>query len=438
MPVDSVHPMYAARSAQWKKCRDVFEGEDAIKHAGTRYLPKLKGQSAQDYRTYKDRALFYSILSKTVSSLTGLAATKAPEYDVPDSLKKQFDGSSQTAFDELYVLGLSELLLQSRVGIFIDFPAGGGEPYPSIYAAEDILNWRVDEDGKPTLVVLREMAENVSSSDEFETDLACVYRVLRLDSGKYIQEVYDEDLTLVDSIPYRAFDEIPFIAVHPFGIGFRDYKPQMLDIANINISHYRTSADLEHGRHFTGLPTPVIIGASTDVPMFIGSTKFLVIPNHQAKAQYLEFTGQGLQSLEKAMSEKMTLLASLSARLLDNSARGSEAAEAVKLRYSSESSSLATNVKAMEVAIRTAYRFLAQANREDPDSVKLTLSTQFMDSPMTAAELTALFNGLLGGAISVETLVYNLKRGQRMDPTRSDAEEVTAINQALNAARSKE
>lgn len=451
MPIDSVHPKYKLRLPQWQKCRDAFEGEDAIKERGSEYLPKLKGQSEDDYSTYKRRALFYSITAKSVSALVGMATSCESKKIYPDSMKQYFEDSLMIQFDEIFSVSLTETLLQSRCGILVDLPSDGGDPYPTIYSAEDIINWRTNESGEPTMVMLREVYDN--EIDEYQTESAIRYRELRLDDlGEYVQIIHESKRvsTLTSqstqtSIPPESFDsvitkptvsgvpmtEIPFYLVNPLGIGFADHKPLMLDIANINISHYMSSADLEHGRHFTGLPTPVIIGADSNKDLFIGSTKFLVIPDKGGNAKYLEFTGQGLQSLEKAMAEKQGQLASLSARLLDQSSRGSEAADAVKLRYSSETASLTTVVKSIRMALNLVYKTIAVMLKEDPSECSIVLGTDFMEAQLSAAEMNALFEGYIAGAISKESLVYNLRRGQRLDPNRSDDDEMKSIKEPL-------
>lgn len=431
-PVTTEHERYRARKKQWKKCRDAYEGEDQIKEAGVEYLPRLKGQADDDYKNYKARALFYSITSKSLASLVGMAISKAPKLTYPGSMDTYFTGVRPTQFGEIFSTCLSELLLQSRVGIFIDMPMGGGDPYPTTYIAEDIINWRVDEFGEPTMVVLRERYDRVI--DEYATESDYLYRELRLgEDGEYIQIIHygggDPSKTVKPTINGKALDRIPFIAVHPLGVGFVDQKPLMLDIANINISHYLSSADLEHGRHFTGLPTPVLIGGDADGDLYIGSTKFLVIPDKGGDAKYLEFTGQGLQSLEKAMSEKQSLLASMSARLMDNSSRGSEAAEAVKLRYMSETASLTTVVLALNTALNECYRLIAKILREDDNSIQIALDTDFMETQISASDMAALFDGYFKGAISKQTLVYNMRKGRRLDPSRTDEAEIDSIKE---------
>lgn len=431
MPIDSVHPKYKERAPQWRKCRDAFEGEDAIKAAGTLYLPKLKGQENDDYLAYKNRALFYSITSKSVSALVGMATSKEPKIEYPDSMKTYFNDSELVQFSEVYSMSLSEVLLMSRSGILVDMPETGGKPYPTVYQVEDIINWRTDETGKLTLVVLREIHE-VQGDDEYEVTQELRYRELRMVDGIYVQRLYNDKGDLIAQptpvIRGKPLEFIPFFVVNPVGTGFLDHKPLMLDIANINISHYLSSADLEHGRHFTGLPTPVVIGAESSTNLYIGSTKFLIIPDKGGDAKYLEFTGQGLQSLEKAMTEKQSLLASMSARLLDNSSRGSEAADAVKLRYMSETASLTTVVNAMSTTLNNVYKLIAEIIGEDRESFSLILDTDFMETMIDAPDMTALFEGYYKGLISKETLVYNLRKGKRLDPLRTDAQEIAAIN----------
>ena len=174
MPIDSQHPKYKDRYSQWTKCRDAFEGEDAIKLAGVKYLPKLKGQTDDDYMSYKNRALFYSITSKSVSALVGMATSKAPKLEYPDSMSVYFNDSRMIQFSEIYSNVLTEVLLQSRCGVLVDMPAEGGMPYPVVYKAEDIINWRLDAQGELQLVVVRESYDE--PIDDFEVEVSHRYR----------------------------------------------------------------------------------------------------------------------------------------------------------------------------------------------------------------------------------------------------------------------
>lgn len=424
-----VHPKYMSRVAQWIKCRDAYEGEDQIKSKGEKYLPRLTGQNDDEYSMYKRRALFYSITGKSLAALVGMAMSAGERISYPDGMAKYFEDVIPTQFTELMATVLHEVLLQSRVGIMIEAPQIGGLPYPVTYVAEDIVDWSEDATGRLSFVRLREEVENRSSLGEVE--IVEQYRELSLVNGVYTQSIKSnlDTYTVVPTFAGFELDYIPFYVVNPVGLGFKDIKPMMLDIANINVSHYMSSADLEHGRHFTGLPTPVILGGEVNGPLHIGSTKFLVIPTKGSDAKYLEFTGLGLASLEKALSEKQGLLASMSARLLDNSSRGSEAAEAVKLRYSSETASLKTVVEAANKCVNIVYKKIAEMLREDPDEVSIVLGTDFMESYLSPAEMSTLFDGYFNGGVSAETLVYNMRKGRRLDPLSTDSDVIIQLNQ---------
>lgn len=429
----SNHPKYTYRLNQWVKCRDAYEGEDRIKSKGEKYLPRLSGQSDEDYKRYLYRALFYSITSKSLSALTGMALTADRKLEYPERMERYFKGHGPNRFNEVLSMAIGEVLLQGRIGMLIDSPSTG-DPYVAVYKAEDIINWRTNDQGEPTFVMLKEEYEN-DLGDGYSFDLEIRYIELRLDNGVYKQTIYEsgeQGKTITPTFSGNTLNYIPFVVAHPQGVGFVDCKPPMLDIANINISHYLSSADLEHGRHFTGLPTPVVTGCEINTPLHIGSTRFIVLPDKGSTANYLEFTGQGLQSLEKAMAEKQSLLASMSARLMDNNSRGSEAAEAVKLRYSSETASLRSVVEAVNMALQYVYSNIATMIRENGSDVSIILGTEFMETYMSPTEMTALFDGYINGAIGIETLVFNLRKGRRLNPLTDDEKIISELKSIAN------
>ena len=433
MPVNSHHPEYDLRIKDWKMCRDAFEGEAAIKQGGTAYLPKASGLSNDEYKAYKERALFYSITNKTVSALAGMATAKQATLKYADLLKPYFADAGGVQFHELYSKSISETLLMGRFGILADRD-GSNAPYFALYTVESIINWSHGQDGKLTQLVLSESYVEVDKNDKFQRLVKTRYRVLELIDGIYTQTLYtDADMASgVKIVPKnygKPMNYIPFTVINPFGLGFDNSKPPMLDIVSINISHYRSSADLEHGRHFTALPTPVVSGVDGGTQLKIGSMTAWVLPDHTARAYYLEFTGVGLGSLEKALTEKQSQLASLSARLLDNSKRGSEAADTVRLRYVSETASLSTVVLAVEAGLNEVYRNICALLDINPD-VSIALDKEFLDGRVSGTEVQKFVQSYIDGGMSKETLVFNLRRGDVISPSRSDEEEIASLVKA--------
>lgn len=426
------HPTYLHMKVDYEQIRDCFNGERAVKAAGIRYLPKLKNQTDEDYRNYIGRALFFPITGKTCSSMVGLATVKPPETSYPAEMKPYFvDTEGGFQFTEFYTSVLGEVILMGRHGVLIDAKPNGQLHFVQ-YNAENIINWRTDANGVLTMVLLRECIE-VPGADQFETVTETQFRHCFIDSaGVYTVEVLDEDLAL-KSGPIRpiftgsAIDFIPFIAFGATGVHMAPDKPPMLDISSINISHYLTSADLEWGRHIVGLPTPVATGVESSTSLHIGGTRAWILPPAEAKAFYLEFQGQGLQSLEKAMTDKVSLMASISARLIDNSTRGSEAAETVRLRYLNESASLLHIITAVEAGMTLGYSMLARLMKAVGE-VTLKFNREVIGVGITFKDLKPLIEGFLEGAVSKETLIYNMRRLDAISPHRTDEEEAAAIS----------
>src|ERR1041385_8582800 len=84
MPVNSTHPDYDANVASWLRARDVISGEDAVKAAGTRYLPRLDSQNDDEYAAYKARASFFNATARTAEGYLGLVFRRPLFVKLPE------------------------------------------------------------------------------------------------------------------------------------------------------------------------------------------------------------------------------------------------------------------------------------------------------------------------------------------------------------------
>src|SRR3974390_3393725 len=85
MQVSSMHPDYDAAAAQWRRARDVIAGEDAVKAAGEKYLPRLDSQSEEEYAAYKARASFFGATARTLEEYLDLSFRRAPIPALPST-----------------------------------------------------------------------------------------------------------------------------------------------------------------------------------------------------------------------------------------------------------------------------------------------------------------------------------------------------------------
>ena len=106
MSVSTTHPEYDLYAPKWRKVRVSIAGEEAVKEAGSEFLPILIGQTSEGYNGYKMRAMFYGASARTVQGLTGAIFRKPPEVLFPKS-KLDFLahlGRSRESLDEMGAL----------------------------------------------------------------------------------------------------------------------------------------------------------------------------------------------------------------------------------------------------------------------------------------------------------------------------------------------
>jgi hypothetical protein len=432
---------------RWKRCRDCFEGSDAIKAASTLYLPVLEGWNQQgiEYQNYLKRAMFYPAFERTVAGMAGMVLRKPAAINAPPEVTDQADDLTllHQALPDVAQVGLQEVLVTGRCGILVDWAANeqdlaASRPYWAIYPAESVINyrWSIDH-GMPRLdlLVLQETIDAADPENPYQSKPTLQYReFVRTPSGvqAFIWQQRQSEgggdtkfvRTGAENLKQGAnpLTEIPFVLIGPRGLTPAIEKPPLLDLADLSLSHYRTSADLEHGRHFTALPTPWITGwQQTGGPMKIGSGEAWIIPSADAKVGMLEFTGQGLGALEKALDQKEKAMAVVGARMLEQQAREREAAETVRLRHSGEHAVLASIAHAVSLGLTVAMRYhaawLGTTDKQALDQIEVALNTDFFENRLSAQEVTALVQAWQAGSISGETLYWNLQRGEWARPT---------------------
>ena len=408
--IESRHPQYKSLVQQWKRCRNCYQGEDAVKAQGTDYLPKLSRQSDDSYFAYRQRASFFNAVKRTVDGLTGAVMRLNPVIENGnDEWTKDITGTGVHLNDFVFYL-LSEQILMGRQGILVDH--NGDRPYLTGYTTEQIPNWMDDR------IILKEEYRKTNPDNFYASEYETQYRELLKEDGKYLvriwkknaEQVYKVVEEILPSQRGKTLSSIPFIGLSVDGINLKPEVPPMLGLADMNLSHYRTSADLEHGRHFTALPTPYVTGVDAESELSIGAESAWVLPDPSSRAGYLEFSGQGLRALETAMDQKRSMMASLGAQLLEGQKAGVEASETLRLRQNSEMSALMKAVKTVESGLNHAFEYMTEW--EGGKQISVSINTDFSDTKIDPKVMTALMQAWQSGAISHETFLWNLKRGE--------------------------
>ena len=464
-----IKPELRLRLKMYRLIRDCLDGAESVKYADTLYLPKPDPTNTSDantrrYQDYKNRAVFYNVTSRTVDGLTGQVFARDAISKIPVKLReliKDIDGKGVT-LKQLSKKAVAETLAFGRCGLWIDYPDNKGAPMTmdmeykgdtmptvELVIASNIINWKMSTNrGKKKIEYLC-IAKNISNTyynthnkRQFTYDTTpskdmvkeLVYTELYLDKqGLYvIKEHYalldqngispnkKENMSIETYLPKnnngQRLDFIPFVFIGSENNDENIDRPPMYDLAEINIGHYRNSADYEESCFIIGQPTPyfsglttqwadtilnqqIRLGSSSAVPLPIGADAGLI----QANPNQLTF---------EAMKHKEEQMIALGARILQNSEVHKTATE-VTIEHTSENSilsSIANNVSdAFEKALKYCYIFVSSSRIND-SMVKYRLNDDFNLAKLSADERRQVMAEWLNGAITFEEMRMNLKR----------------------------
>lgn len=447
MPVNTKHPQYEEYIDKWVRCRDAVTGEDAVKESGKKYLPQLSGQTTDDYDAYKMRAGYFNASGRTVDAMVGMLFRTKPDVTFQESKEDLLQAITKDfrSLDVFLLAAAREVLITSRFGVLVDADRAGKAPYITGYQAEDIINWRTElVNGRLQLsmVCLQEKGAD-PSADPFQHTYKNRIRVLMLDStGTYTQQIWQEKEDsqgtdrdrwflveeLVPVIRGVRLSYIPFVF-----IGSQDLTPDvddpiMLDLVNVNLSLYRTMADLEHGRHFTALPTPWAAGFDIKNELKLGSQSAWVTDEPTASCGFLEFTGTGLGALENAVKQKKEEMAVLGVRMLETDKLAAEAADTHRLKRSGEASVLSSVARSISSGMTAALTWFADWAAAGTKQPVCMLNQDFNDFTIDPQMVTAMVTAVQGGLMSWESFFFNMQRGHAIseDVTMEDEKQLIA------------
>jgi hypothetical protein len=421
----------------WRAIRHAMIGEVEIKRHGKEYLPKPEGMDDPQYMAYLDRAVFYNMVYRTVTGLTGGIFRRPPRIlktgpKLRELMKRiSKDGLSLLVFSKV---AAQEMLSVGRFGVLADKADSNdvnSQPYLAGYTCENILDWSVQEiDGRfeYDYILLREFivdrrlyafeGTEVKPNKSYG-QLFIRYRALRLkfndveNRWEYHQELFQRDHAdadmmeepvvtqpLVYGVPMKR---IPFRFFNATTNGCDVEKPPILDILTLNVSHYKTYAQLEHGRFYTANPVYWVSGAGEEAEYHIGPSVVWEI-GQQEKAGLIEFNGQGLKSLETALETKETQVASLGGRLIGDATTAGQSDNQVKIKDRNEQSLLLNVTTVMNENFTDLLIILAEWINEASPNLEFRCNQDFLLNQAAAREFRAITMMYQAGLISIEII----------------------------------
>jgi hypothetical protein len=346
---------------------------------------------------------------------------------------------------------VEDVCAKGRYGILVDFPnvdgpisvrdrLNGVRPYMASYTAQNIINWRARKYGainKLCLVVLREQQEVLNGL--YQANLTDLYRVLWLDDeGYYNQATFNvtqntkgkyEVSNEMEYQPRDAngnrFTEIPFRFIGSKDNDYTIDQPPLYDISEINLSHYRNSADNEESSFLVGQPTLNVFTSKTaDELGQCNNGDGIRFGSRTANVLEQEDRVELVQAKENNlpkdnMEKKESMMAQLGARLVFSGQQ--QTAEAARINYGAETSQLNTIVSNVNAAYQDCIKWCSMfSNGNAEPEFYFELNDDFFHEKLTAQEMVAWMNGVQGGLISIDDFINKMRRSGEIADSRTN------------------
>jgi len=466
MGVKTLHPQYEESLPKWKKVRHAIAGDLKVylRNVGKNEPDKAYGDRRQ--QEYEDGAICYNFTKRTLSGMVGSVMRKDPEQIIPsqlDYLLKNADGSGVGLWQSVQD-ALMEIDSIGRGGILVDAPnieaatmaeqnAGLLRPVIAYYTAENIINWRLKRHGsinKVVMIVLRESYEYTDDENEFRTHCGEQYRVLDIYDGKYRQRIFKfgfkgellgDEYEIFPNLGNVPVDEIPFTFIGASNNDSTIDDAPLLPLAELNIGHFRNSADNEESSFVVGQPTLFIspgdamsleqfkeanpngikMGSRTGHNIGAGGSAELIQadPNNLAKENMLSKETQAIQIGAQLITPTQQITA-----------------ESARLQRGADTSVMATISNNVSEAYTRALKWVAgMMGISEGVEIEFKLNTEFFLQQMTAQDRAAWMADINAGYLPA-TAYYAALRAAGVTNWTDEQIEVAIADQPVPAATS--
>jgi hypothetical protein len=421
----------------WKVMAAVTNGTNYIRDLAELYLPQEPREDDEAWQARIDRSVLSPYTSRLIETAAG-AVLRKPIHIEGDpywsEVSLDIDGIGSN-INEYARRALVSSLTYGHSAILVDFPAATGarnlaeeramgrRPYFVHVDAPQIWGWRKDDTNRLTQIRIHDY--EYRPLNEFGEEQVEVMRVIY--PGRYdLYTLGQETVTFEESNGF-SLDTIPVVPIYSNRRGVLISQPGLLDIANLNITHYQRQSDLIHALHIAAMPTLVLEGYSQDSSEATIGVNYALGMEPGHKAYYVQ---SDATSFEAQMAELQSLegqMSTLGITKLFGQKFVAESAEAKRIDQAQSNSVLAIISQELESALNQAFKLAAQYVGMEPPVI--TIDRDFDYYRLIGQDVAVLAQLNESGKISDETLLKILQHGEILPEDVKIADELERIQQ---------
>jgi hypothetical protein len=385
------------------------------------YLPQEPREDDDAYQTRVDRSVLSPYTSRLIETAAG-AILRKPIHVEGDpywlDLIQNIDGLGSN-INEYARRALVSSLTYGHSAILVDYPAAAGamnlaeeramgrRPYFVHVDAPQIWGWR-KEPGTNRLLQVRIHDYDVRPLNEFGEEQVEEMRVIY--PGRYDLYTLGQEIVEFTSTGGYSLDEIPLVPIYSNRRGLLISQPPLLDIANLNITHYQRQADLIHALHIAAMPTLVLEGWDDTTGSATMGVNYAIAMQPGNKAYYVQADATSFDAQMAELESLASQMSTLGVTKLFGQKFVAESAEAKRIDQAQSNSVLSIISQELESALNQAFEFAAQYVGLEPPEI--TIDRDFDYYRLIGQDVAVLTQLNQAGKISDAMLLEVLRRGE--------------------------
>ena len=354
--------------------RTLMGGTKAMKLASTDYLMKNPFESTDAYNNRLERSTLLNAYRKTAQFLGGqvfqsdiIFGDGVPEVFIEMSKKIDFAGNNINVFSKRsFVNGTAKGVTH----FLVDSPSTDGEeltveqereqgirPFLKEIRPEDVIGWRVSEDGRLAQIRIKETV--TKDIGKYGSEEVNRIRVFNGDGTWELHILGEEGETVSTKTGTLSIEKMPIVSFIPGDeTSVVTGETPLMDLAELNADHWRSSSDQTNILHVARVP--ILFGRKIDIEQMITSTSVMVTSDEEdSDMKYIEIVGASIAAGQTNLTETEAKMALYGLQQLIPRS-GSMTATEKALTSAESNSSLGTWATEFEDILQQAFEIMGE------------------------------------------------------------------------------
>lgn len=388
------HPEYVLHKNQVKLCMDFYDGIDTARQ----YLYARPNENDTDFYNRQIKAVLSNYVERIVTTQSGQIFSSPITYDeVP---QKQMDLLDAEDIAEFAKDTCKRGIRDGKAFILLDIPIEGGEPYFLNIDRANVINWRKDDEGNYTMVVI---AESYAVEEEFAIYYETQYRVIDEVGNIQIWRSSSESKTgwEVEEIT-TSYNFLPFYELHIGDI------PPLYDIAVMNRNHFNAFSEKDTIISTATQPSFFTKGLGLDgSDLAIGVNYTINTDNPESSCEWIELDGRSIEYAQQDLRLKEQSMAERALQIQGESLQTKTATQ-VATENSESTSRLSDISEDLENTLNEAYNGWSMMKYSTEAVGRILLPNDFKIDALDSNLVNSLNSMTVAGNLSRESLLTTL------------------------------